>query len=255
MTEYLEISKTCYVTDDKTFPCLHWARFKYDEPAELCWGTELLKKKALIEKKEMYDHFTKVNEGKTLSKGCPNPWNYLDDDAAKLVKTGRLEDNAPCVHKNPGYVNFNVTTDLTEEKMIKEMKEFIQADCWSVYTCDKNKTPIKVYFDSRKDHQMGKTNDELNNELRDKLCEDQTELLEELKKGNYVNIIMGYTNFIDVYIYYTKDCYHIAQVEYNFIDTPTNNTAEEELKEAIDKLIIKEHDDKLKPVVDVTDKK
>jgi hypothetical protein len=107
-------------------------------------------------------------------------------------------------------VKVNILHNNVDEKVIiKEIIEYM--DCsGSAYIRDKKHKPLKVYFDYKTRNERERK--EIN-KIKEILSKDLSEVINYLKEGNELCIVLGH---IDVYVYKTPETntYNMTEINY-----------------------------------------
>jgi hypothetical protein len=135
------------------------------------------------------------------SKGCGNPWNLMTEQETILIKSQKPKTApVPCNLKSMMYQNI-----ISDEKQLSnELQDMLGGDCWGVFvTTQDRKEIIKVYFDARTNGQDLKIHDNIRNDL----LKDPNELVEHIKSGHTVVIVLGGNEFIEGYFFKIGDLF------------------------------------------------
>lgn len=189
-SHYMEVDQKCFKIGED---CFHWVRRKYDEPYELLSASEI---KSYIEtgnyKEDMphtYEHVRNIHGEFTE---CGNPWDIIvGSDIEATIRASQPPTKEICDTSVSVYFYHD------EYSLKEEFRSLIESDCWVVMSQDRNHRPVKVYFDHRSNEKTEKSD-----EVREKLIEDPSTLITDLKNECRICIHMGYEKFIDEYFQY-----------------------------------------------------
>ncbi len=136
---------------------------------------------------EPYLKSIEYNGGK--SRGCGNPWNLIEngDEKDHIMKHKPKRKSMPDIDKKPCIT----ITYFDKTAVYQDINDYLGGDCWSCYITDDNRNILKTYFNT---FEHPDRNDPVyiqGYEIRDKLVDDTTPLIEALDRGETVYIILN----------------------------------------------------------------
>lgn len=148
-------------------------------------------------------------------KGCNNPWNivhYLEPEPGKEILRNELLKIKPeknIIHNHGDGTNKPLlqTKIFTIEEFHNDIDDFIEADCWGYYSINKDRSISKVYYYNNMHDKIGNRDYSLNKE----------HILNELKSGKTIFVVLGCSNFIDVYYQLNDDKIVCSILEYEML--------------------------------------
>lgn len=115
--------------------------------------------------------------------GCGNPWNKLSEEAL-IVKNQGPKNDVVCQLKD-----VMIHRIRTYDSISKNLENLLKSDCWGAFTITNDrKTLIQLYFDDRSN-------------IINKKDDIMTPLIQDIKNGYTVCIVMGGTSFVEFYFF------------------------------------------------------
>lgn len=225
LTTEIKIGK-CHKFDSVPNDCVHWVRWHIGFPINTFLGSEI---RHLIKDEWHYDEFFKNELEHFDEVGCKQ-YNSPREKGLRNVLTPTeykqlfqpqsIPLSIPQPISNHSRVWFESKVVRFEEA-IEFIRDWIGADCWGVYTRKFNEyKPVKVYFDSRREYWSEKYNrlNHSTNQSQQSRNWLLNNLRSEFGKWTATNLecvlVMGLSNFYDVYIRHHQGQYLINTVQY-----------------------------------------
>lgn len=174
-----------------------------------------------MEKKDAFQRYSLEYVDSEPTGGCGNPFNLMTKEEYEMIINEKPKSHLVTCRLNSILYN----KIIKEEDLIETISSDICADCWGIFTITNDrKEVVKIYYDNRNsDEKKWRLNlstkeyhekvKELGKE-RERLCNDPSDLIDDIKQNNTVVIVLGCEEFIEMYYYKIGEMYFCSTIDH-----------------------------------------
>ena len=135
--------------------------------------------------------------------GCGNPFNMMNKNEYNHIKKFIINN----IKEIPCDTSCSISINIyhSDEQLKSQIQNIIGADCWGVYSTTKDHKEHKIYFSHRETGICLCNDNPRDCYIRNYLIENPIVLIDEIKLGKTVGIVLGGNDFLEIYYHQLAD--------------------------------------------------